>query len=344
MARCTAVRKCGFALITSALALGAGVTPAYGDYTTPEDKELILTLCKHIAQSRAAIKSFRVEMEYEITRQFNAASLGIQSPVPSGLRTDKRTSTYIASGSLFRSDIRNSITVAGTEYREERRHQIILSENFFATMFSESPNRIQLWEHWSPAEMPQTERKQVEWFAPIHPLRNGFTADENETLEERFARTSTKMKWTVSSSNSAGGTCYLIVQHLFPEQSTSNRRVEYVVSAKCGYMIVLHKSFAENGDLLFESVVTPQVLPNNIWFPKRVIEDDRLNRQRFSLTIVNAEVNTDISDSEFSIDRMEFDKKKTVMFRHPANGGNVEKMVLVENKWVPVEIAAIEKQ
>lgn len=343
MARCTAVRKYAFAVIASALALGAGVTPAYGDYTTPEDKELILTLCKHIAQSRAAIKSFRVQQEYETTAEFDPRRLGLGTPpqgkqqAPQGLRTDKRVGTYISKGPYYRVNYRNFIRVAGTNFQDEEHWQQMLAENFYALKFPNSTS-LQYWEHGSLGDMQQAERARVEGYIPVHPLMYGFSANYKETLEERVLKTIGPMKWTVSHPQNPDTGKYIIVQQFTPERPDSKRRLEYVVDANRGYLITEINCFAADGGLLIKTTVTPRKLPDGIWFPIEVAEDDRLNASRFALRVVSVEVNTEIPDSEFSVDKFDFDPSTTVMDRVPANGGPVVQMKFVEGKWIPIEL------
>jgi hypothetical protein len=298
-------------------------------------RELLRAIVVHNTAARERLKSWIIELECVRESVWRPEDFDLPSDVPKGLRIDTRRGVWISDGLRFRIDSTCVTEVREADFRRETREQAVLSDRFFAEIAPNTPNRINCLEHLSISAMPETTRQYAEGCLLPDFRKYGFGTGD-AYLSDLISFDKVPSPWSVREEAGPDGPVYRLTRLLRSKDGLRVGRTEIVVDPHKDFLITAVRDWQTNGPLRLETNITLNQLDDGRWFPGDVTEIRHEDGVKFRLIVRNAKVNVPVPDREFTLEALDFDKSRTVLYRLPKGAQQFVQTLYREGQWVSV--------
>lgn len=321
-------------LLTAAALAAENPTDTPAPSTDPKDLELIHTILKHNRAAIERIKTLRLEQTWTSTSQNTTQDTPDDPPV--GEQVTSCRVTYLVKGKWFKADVKYLTEVRGTSYHRETRRQTLVNgtsstwvipiENMPQMKQKTIVSRV---DYSHIDNMPASAVQTAESRRPMNAL--DFVSANHFNLEKHLRNG--RLTWEVERSTGDGGTRYAVTWR----DQVRSESATYFFDPDKDFLLVAAKTTRAKGRSGYQLDVTLAIM-NGVWFPNRVHEYRPGGPAVLSLYVVKADVNSDILDSEFDFDTLEFDRTTAGMTVYRESDPRPVGFLFRDGKWVPEEL------
>lgn len=258
--------------------------------------------------------------------------------LPGGHRRTQGDTRIWIKGSNYHQDL-NLTHTWGDGSKTDASCIMVLNQEYFARYYK-ALRLIELYRFESRDKMYPLVRSMSEGFPSPSDLKFGFKAGSSLLQDKLNVQTSYSQpafRWTVSKEESQQRLRFIIRSERLGEEGAWLRE-ESIVEPTRGYLVSEHRWFDADGSVRSETRTALQQINSGFWFPKSTTTYKRQKNQKMEYTFHEVELDVEVSEDQFRMEAMEFDRESVLMKEIPRDGRGSTLRGYFRDVWIPLEV------